>query len=124
MSTTIETPFVKNLGYYQSYIQLVDPAASSETEEVYESVVCGIENLATSLSKVDSSTMRLAMYEGRVKFGKITTGRYTTVSDQMVKLAWNADYTKSSIDNEPDGNETVTCAFERMAITALSKLQI
>mmetsp|Transcript_21320 Transcript_21320/g.28569 ORF Transcript_21320/g.28569 Transcript_21320/m.28569 type:complete len:86 (-) Transcript_21320:145-402(-) len=68
--------------------------------------------------------MRLEQFEGNKKFGEITTGRYTEVSDASVRLAWSADYSASEIDNDPDGLETVTCVFERLAETALSKVII
>ena len=40
-STLIETPQLRNLYYYQSYIQFIDP--SVESPETYESIVCGID---------------------------------------------------------------------------------
>ena len=81
MSTVIQTPSVKNLHLYQSYVQfLVDPTATDAAE--YESVVCGIENMNNYQSVVDYATMRLEMFIGNKVFGDIKTGRYTAVADQ------------------------------------------
>ena len=80
MSTVIQTPSVKNLHLYQSYIQfVVDPTATGATQ--FETIVCGIENINNQQSEVDYTTMRLEMFTGEKTFGDIKTGRYTAVSD-------------------------------------------
>ena len=122
MTTEIETPSVKNLHLYQSYIQFVDSAVSQSTK--YESVVCGIQNLNTNQSEVDYTTKRLGMFYGDKFFGDITSGRYTAIADETRKLAWNADYSQSEIDDTPDGLETVKCAFDRLASTSLSAIEL
>jgi len=80
-TTIIETPMVKNLRYYQSYVQFVDAVNSTTDKEYFESEVCGIESRALNQYKVDSSTIRLEMMRGQKKFGDIKTGRWTAISD-------------------------------------------
>ena len=64
------------------------------------------------------------MFEGNKFFGDIKAGTYLDVSDQSKKLAWNADYKASHIDDDPDGLETVTCVIDRLAVTDLSLIEI
>ena len=87
-------------------------------------MVCGIENLQLKQSVVNYTTLRLEMFEGKKKFGDITSGGFTDIADQNVPLAWSADYDQSEIDNEPDGEETVTCTFERLTVTERSKIKM
>ena len=55
-------------------------------------MVCGIENQQLKQSVVNYTTLRLEMFEGKKKFGDITSGAFTAVADKTVPLAWSADY--------------------------------
>ena len=43
-STEIQAVQLKNLHYYQSYVQFIDPIRLINDVDFYESVICSIEN--------------------------------------------------------------------------------
>ena len=57
--TEIEARMTKNLHFYQSYVQFVDPDRSTDSDEFYESIVCTIENDFKEQSEVNYITRRL-----------------------------------------------------------------
>jgi len=113
----------KNLQYYQSYVQFINPTLSS-TKDFYESFTCSIENLV-DYTEVNYETMRVSQHCGIKNFGDITTGGYEAVSDESNYdecAAWTLVYERSLIDNKGDGDESVICVLKRDSISSFSKM--
>ena len=76
----------KNLQYYQSYVQFINPTLSS-TKDFYESFTCSIENLVEE-TEVNYKTMRVSQHCGIKNFR--TTLLVDMKRSQMNQMMMNA----------------------------------
>ena len=88
---------IENLQYFQSYVQILDPAQPELSSGAYfESVICGIENDFQRISAVDFTSTRVKNGCGfsSNKLSDITTGRYTAIEDSITSscVTWGPDY--------------------------------
>jgi len=116
---------------YQTYVQFVDQVKTKKLTEVpagtesYESVICTIENDFAELHEVKFSTTRFDQFCGTKQLSEITEGRNTDVTDPNKDIScktWSMDYETSSIDNDSDGREMVTCSFYRDSVATNSDI--
>ena len=107
------------------FVDQVKTALREDGAESYESIICSIENDFAKQSEIRPDTVRLNQFCGTQKLSELTTGPFTSIKDpdeDRTCNVWSTDLETSSIEDDEDGREMVTCSFYRDSVQVNSDI--